>query len=93
MSQSPGATVVCDTADRSDKGRFLLRCNPYQVVEGVLIAAVALRAIEIRFVSAENRWRDVLSEMAGELHGLDVQVVAGAHGIVHTAETFADLPR
>lgn len=92
-SAAPGATVVCDTVDRSDKGRFLLRCNPYQVVEGVLIAAVALRATQIRFVSGEKRWQDVLAEMAGELRGLDVRVVPAARGVVHTAETFAHLPR
>ncbi|WP_163507062.1 hypothetical protein [Fodinicola acaciae] len=87
----PGAAVVCD--DRSDKGRFLLRCNPYQVIEGMLIAAVAVHATNVRIVSREQRWRDVLSEMAGELHGLDARVVAGATGVVHTAETFAHLPR
>lgn len=84
----PTTYVVCNAAEGEPgtfKDRWLLRTNPYQVLEGTVIAARAVGAREAfvalkeRFTTeraAVTRARDELAE-AGLLGGVRVEIVLG----------------
>jgi NADH-quinone oxidoreductase subunit F len=80
--------VVCNGAEGEPgtfKDRALIRANPYQVLEGLLIAARTVGAIEAFVALKESfdiewyRLEDAIQEMqnAGWLGGLSVTLVAG----------------
>ena len=91
-------TVVVNAAEGEPgtfKDRALLRTNPYRVLEGAIIAAVAMQSDEIRigikgtFDREINRLTNAISEMreAGWLHDLDVQLVLGPSFYLFGEET------
>lgn len=80
--------VVCNAAEGEPgtlKDRWLLRANPYQVLEGTVVAALAVGAREA-FVAVKERFtaqraalvgaRDELAE-AGLLAGVHVEILLG----------------
>ena len=80
--------VVCNAAEgepSSFKDRAILRANPYQVVEGLTVAALTLDAreayiaIKRRFVSELERLLDAIEEMeaAGLAGDVPIRVVGG----------------
>jgi NADH-quinone oxidoreductase subunit F len=84
----PTRFVVCNAAEGEPgtfKDRWLLRMNPYQVVEGLAIAAAAVRArrafigIKAGYEREIARLRQALEEMAAAdlLGGVPVEVVEG----------------
>ncbi|HET7488173.1 MAG TPA: NADH-ubiquinone oxidoreductase-F iron-sulfur binding region domain-containing protein [Acidimicrobiales bacterium] len=88
VRQAPGSRryAVCNAAEGEPatfKDRALLRANPYQAVEGLAIAALAVGATEAyiatkaSFVRERDRLIGALEEMGGLLEGLTVSVVAG----------------
>lgn len=90
VRRAPGSRrfAVCNAAEGEPatfKDRSLLRANPYQVVEGLAIAALAVGAeqayvaTKASFTVERERLMAALAEMggAGLLEGLAVTVVAG----------------
>ncbi len=80
--------AVCNGAEGEPgtfKDRALMRANPYQVIEGLAIAALAVGATEAfiafkaSFVTEHRRIQEAAAEMAdaGLLDGLTVQLCAG----------------
>jgi NADH-quinone oxidoreductase subunit F len=80
--------VVCNAAEGEPgtfKDRWLLRRNPYAVIEGMLIAAAAIGTTEIFFATKASygrelaRVREALDEMraAKRLEGIDFRVFEG----------------
>jgi len=80
--------VVCNAAEGEPgtfKDRALIRANPYQVVEGLIVAARTVEAIEA-FMALKDSFRAELEalthavedfEEAGWLNGLSITIVAG----------------
>ena len=90
VRQAPGSRryAVCNAAEGEPatfKDRALMRANPYQGVEGLLIAALAVGAEEAflatkaKFERERARLVSAVAEMdrAGMLGGLSVSIVAG----------------
>ncbi|MCK6586648.1 MAG: SLBB domain-containing protein [Polyangiaceae bacterium] len=84
----PTRFVVCNAAEGEPgtfKDRYLLRKNPYSVVEGMLIAAHVIGAqaiyigIKASFTRELARLRQAVAELtvAGLIDGLDVHLVEG----------------
>jgi NADH-quinone oxidoreductase subunit F len=80
--------VVCNAAEGEPgtfKDRALLRANPYQMIEGLLIAALAMEAreafvgVKASFGPERQRIETAIAEFAEAdmLEGIKVQVVAG----------------
>ncbi len=91
-------TVVVNAAEGEPgtfKDRALLRTNPYRVVEGALVAALAMRTNRIRigikatFGREIDRLRGAISEMrtAGWLDGIDIELVLGPSSYLFGEET------
>jgi NADH-quinone oxidoreductase subunit F len=91
-------TVVVNGAEGEPgtfKDRTILRNNPYQVVEGALIAARAVGAASVIFGLKESfgeevaRLRAALDEMAaaGWTHGIEVDVFEGPNEYLYGEET------
>jgi len=89
--------VVCNAAEGEPgtfKDRALMRANPYQVVEGVAIAALAVGASEAfialkaSFTTEHRRIEDAAAEMAdaGLLGDLTLQLVAGPEEYLYGEE-------
>jgi NADH-quinone oxidoreductase subunit F len=104
--------VVCNAAEGEPatfKDRFLLRTNPYQVLEGILIAAYAVGAAGayIGLKEAFSRESDALVRAAQEMHNagvadpVPVEIVAGPDlyllgeetGLLEVVEGRPPLPR
>jgi NADH:ubiquinone oxidoreductase subunit F (NADH-binding) len=89
--------VVCNAAEGEPstfKDRALLRANPYQMLEGVLIAAFAIGAESVyvalkeRFVRERDRVTSAAAEMqaAGICRDCEINVVAGPDDYLYGEE-------
>ena len=89
--------VVCNAAEGEPgtfKDRALMRANPYQVVEGLAIAALAVGAnegfiaLKASFTAEHRRIQDAAAEMAdaGLLGDLTLQLVAGPEEYLYGEE-------
>jgi NADH:ubiquinone oxidoreductase subunit F (NADH-binding) len=100
VQQAPGTTkyVVCNAAEGEPgtfKDRAILRANPYQVVEGLAVAALAVGAVEV-FIGLKasfTRERQAVVaaaqelEAVGVLWGLTVTVVNGPEEYLYGEES------
>jgi NADH-quinone oxidoreductase subunit F len=71
--------VVCNAAEgepASFKDRALLRANPYQVVEGLTVAALTMGAREA-YVGIKGRFRRELERLVGALEEMEAAGLAG----------------
>lgn len=82
----PSRYVVCNAAEGEPgtfKDRYLLRHNPYAVLEGLLIAAHTVKAkaayvaIKKSFRIEIQMLRQAIAEMAGAIAGLPIHIVPG----------------
>ena len=91
-------TVVVNAAEGEPgtfKDRMLLRMNPYEVIEGAVIAAIAVGAATVliatkaRFATEATRLRSAIAEMdaAGWLGGVSVDVFEGPEEYLYGEET------
>ena len=75
------------------KDRTLLIRNPYLVIEGIAIAALAIEAevayvgIKAKFSEEIQRFEVAATEMAGQLDGLDLRIVEGPDDYLFGVET------
>ncbi len=90
--------VVCNSAEGEPgtfKDRWLIRTNPYQLLEGIAIAALAVGAsrafigVKERFLTELARLDGALAEMtaAGMLGDLDITIVPGPDDYLFGVET------
>ena len=71
--------VVCNAAEgepASFKDRALLRANPYQVLEGVTVAALTMRAREA-YIGIKASFRRELERLVGALEEMEAAGLAG----------------
>jgi NADH:ubiquinone oxidoreductase subunit F (NADH-binding) len=100
VRQAPGTTkyVVCNAAEGEPgtfKDRAILRANPYQVVEGLAIAAFAMGAVEVflalKATFAREREAVIAAaqqlEAAGVLADLTVTIVNGPEEYLYGEES------
>lgn len=91
-------TVVVNAAEGEPgtfKDRTLLRTNPYRVLEGAIIAAIAMQTDQIRIGIKATFGREIerlsaaIAEMreAGWLHDLDIELVLGPSSYLFGEET------
>ena len=91
-------TVVINAAEGepgSFKDRTILRTNPYRVLEGALVAAVAVGADRVvvalkeRFTTEVARVRSAIAEIddAGWAKGIDLDIVGGPDAYLFGEET------
>ena len=92
------AYVVCNAAEGEPgtfKDRWLIRTNPYQLIEGMAVAALAIGAaeafigIKARFEPETAALHRAVAEMAvgGMLDGLEVTIVPGPDDYLFGVET------
>lgn len=97
-SERVGTTVVVNAAEGEPgtfKDRTLLRTNPYRVLEGAVVAAIAVGATRIivgikgSFERETQRLRAAIAEVdaAGWFDGLTVEIVGGPSSYLFGEET------
>jgi len=98
LSEPMAATVVVNAAEGEPgtfKDRTILRCNPYQVIEGALIAAHVVDAATIIFALKRSfgvdvaRVREAVAEVraAGWADGVDLVLFEGPDEYLYGEET------
>lgn len=81
--RSPALTVVCDATDpdpTSFTSRALLNTNPYQVLEGLLIAGITLTSTDTRIV-IDASWHEELRSARAAVADLERRGLTGGHRI------------
>ncbi len=99
-SRSPAmaSTVVVNAAEGEPgtfKDRAIMRCNPYHVIEGALIAALVVGASQVvialkeSFTSDIERLNDALAEVraAGWAEGVEINLFEGPDAYLYGEET------
>jgi len=96
-ADAPGPRALVVNAAEGEPGtikdRTLLMRNPYLVIEGIVIAALAIDAevayvgIKAKFSEEIQRFEAAASEMVGHLDGLDLRIIEGPDDYLFGVET------